>query len=312
MAFGSYFFLNDSLPVSKGDTSIDGTFDTTSAGALNSTKLEDVDTSPSDPTRAVLGDQDSGLFTFDFDFVFSGGSFNAAASGFSITKVQNHVNDVDYSGSGAYANAFGDADNVDWTAPTVINGSTYAEGLIFVNEDSGTANGEIWMNAPDGSNLILIGDTVGISGAAETSGILDISQLVGYNPGSIVLTSNQGSNASLSVLINPYAQRDNADFNGDNDVDGFDFLTWQRNLGSGTLPVQGDAQHDGDVDGPDFKVWEQQFGSPPPLFAAAAVPEPSAACLLSLALYSFVGIARLPNEAARNSGTIIARQGLRK
>jgi hypothetical protein len=61
------------------------------------------------------------------------------------------------------------------------------------------------MNAPDGSDLTLIGDTAGIGGATETSGILDISVLVGYKPGSIVLTDNQGSNASLTVLINPDA-----------------------------------------------------------------------------------------------------------
>ena len=76
LAFGSYYYLNDVLPSSG--TSFDGTFDTTVSGVLNSTKLEDVDTSPSDPTRLVLGDQDSGLFTFNFDLDFVGGAFNAA------------------------------------------------------------------------------------------------------------------------------------------------------------------------------------------------------------------------------------------
>ena len=48
------------------------------------------------------------------------------------------------------------------------------------------------MSEPDGSGLTLIGDTIGINESAETSGILDISRLVGYSPGSILLTSNQG------------------------------------------------------------------------------------------------------------------------
>ncbi len=195
LAYGSYYYLNDTLPASG--TSIDGTFDTTTSGALNSTKLEDIDTSPSNPTRAVLGDQNSGLFTFGFALDFSSGSFDAAGSGFSITKIQDHINDID--------GAFGDADNVEWTDATILDGVTYAEGLIFVNEDSGTANGEIWMNEPDGSGLTKIGDTIGISGATETSGIYDVSSLLGYYPGSILLTNNQGSNASLSVLINPHA-----------------------------------------------------------------------------------------------------------
>jgi len=47
--------------------------------------------------------------------------------------------------------------------------------------------------------------TAGVSGVFETSGILDISNLVGYQPGSVLLTSNQGFNSSLSVLVNPAA-----------------------------------------------------------------------------------------------------------
>jgi hypothetical protein len=195
LAYGSYYYLNDALPATG--VSLDGTFDTTPIGALNSTKLEDVDTSPVDPTQVVLGDEDSGLFTFDFELAFASGAFNAAASSFSITRVLNHVNDRDGS--------FGDADNVDWTAATTLGGVYYPHGLLLVNEDSGTANGETWMCAPDGSGLTLIADNVGIATASESSGILDVSALVGYRPGSIVLTDNQGTIPSLTVLINPLA-----------------------------------------------------------------------------------------------------------
>jgi hypothetical protein len=164
LAYGSYYYLNDVLPNSPADLSTDGTFDTTSSGALTSSKLEDVDTSPGDPTRVVLGDQDSGVFTFDFDLDFSGGSFDAGASGFAIKMIHAHNN---------ASNGFiGDADNVDWTAPTVLGGTSFPEGLIFVNEDYTT--GEIWMSAADGSGLTLIGDTGTTSSATESTGILDI------------------------------------------------------------------------------------------------------------------------------------------
>ena len=197
LAYGSYFYLKDRLP--RDEPSTDGSFDVNRRGALVSSKLEDVDTSPGDPTRVVLGDQDSGLYVFDFDLDFSSGSFDAALSGFSITKLQNHNNDQD--------GTFGDADNVDWSEPTILGGSRYNDGLIFVNEDTGTNNGEIWMMTPDGDNLTLIADTSRVSGATETSGVLDISRLVGYLPGSVLLTNNQGSSASLSVLIHPDATR---------------------------------------------------------------------------------------------------------
>jgi len=280
LAYGSYYYLNDSLPASG--TSTNGTIDTTSSGAIFSSKLEDVDTSPSDPTRAVLGDQNDGLFTFDFDLDFSSGSFSAGGSSFSITKIQNHAD--------ATNGSFGDADNVDWTAPTVLDGTVYSEGLIFVNEDFTT--GEIWMNAPDGSDLTLIADTGTTSTATESSGILDISDMLGYNPGSILLTSNQGSASSLSVLINPDAELDNADFDGDGVVDGIDFLEWQRNVGTGTLHSEGDAEHDGDVDRSDLEVWEAQYGEPAPLAAITSVPEPSTGLLIALACLSIGSIGR--------------------
>jgi hypothetical protein len=195
LAWGSYFYLNDALP--NTGVSTDGFFDTTLAGALNSTKLEDVDTSPGDPTKVLLGDEDSGAFVFDFNLDFSSGAFNAATSSFSLVKVLTHNNDRN--------GAFGDADNVDWTAPTTLNGVSYPEGLILVNEDSGTGIGETWIARPDGSELTLIADLAGMSGAQETSGVLDISGFVGYNPGSIVLVSNMGSNSSMTALINPAA-----------------------------------------------------------------------------------------------------------
>ena len=284
LAYGSYYYLNDSLPTSG--TSTNGFFDTTTAGALRSSKLEDIDTSPSDPTRAVLGDQNSGVFTFDFDLDFGSGYFDAANSSFSIALIQEHHPSA--------LNAIGDADNVDWTAPTVLGGTNYSEGLVFVNEDN--SSGEIWVTTPDGSELTLVGDTNATSSATESSGILDISGLVGYLPGSIVLTSNQGGAASLSVLINPNAtlavDGPSADFDNDGDFDGTDFLTWQRNFESGTSPSQGDADFDGEVDGDDLWIWKSQYGGVPATSVAATepVPEPSTICLALLTgLLSSIG-----------------------
>lgn len=195
LAYGSTYYLNGTLP--NAGTFLNGSFDRSVAGSLQSSKLEDVDTSPFDPTQVVLGDQDSGVFTFDFQLDFGSGLFTAASSSFSITKIVNHNDDID--------GLAGDADNVDWTAPTMLGGVDFPQGLIFVNEDSGTENGETWMVRPDGTDLSLIADNVGITTAGESSGILDISPLVGYLPGSVLLTSNQGTVASLTVLIHPHA-----------------------------------------------------------------------------------------------------------
>jgi len=54
-----------------------------------------------------------------------------------------------------------------------------------------------------------------------------------------------------------------ADFDGDGDVDGYDFLRWQQGLGTSpaALHEDGDADVNGIVDGADELVWELQYGS---------------------------------------------------
>ena len=188
LAYGTYYYLISSYP-SVGNTNA-GSFSSSSSGAISSVKLEDVDTSPSDPTLLVLGDQTDGAFTFDFDFVFGPG-FNSGASSFTITKIANTSGGV---------GSFNNPDNVDWTDTTTLGANSYPDGLIFINEDDG--DGEIWHMLPDGSNKVRIANTT-VNG--ESSGILDISGLLGYLPASILVNSNQGTPSSASILINPDA-----------------------------------------------------------------------------------------------------------
>ncbi len=51
-----------------------------------------------------------------------------------------------------------------------------------------------------------------------------------------------------------------ADFDGSGEVDGEDFLIWQRNVGIGTLPSQGDANGDTVVNAADLAIWETDYG----------------------------------------------------
>jgi hypothetical protein len=74
-----------------------------------------------------------------------------------------------------------------------------------------------------------------------------------------------------------------ADFNGDNDVDGADFLVWQRGLGVGTTKAQGDANGSGSVTGADLTIWRNTFGSVGATPSVQGVPEPAAFALLMLA-----------------------------
>jgi hypothetical protein len=83
-----------------------------------------------------------------------------------------------------------------------------------------------------------------------------------------------------------------SDFDLDSDVDGNDFLRWQRSAGtfSGATLDQGDANHDGAVDVIDLVIWRSHFGnklgaSTTPV--TAPVPEPAAVtlCLIFVGLW---------------------------
>ncbi len=69
------------------------------------------------------------------------------------------------------------------------------------------------------------------------------------------------------------APANDADFNNDDEVDGRDFLIWQRGLGPGTNAT-GDANGDGQVNGADLEIWKGAYASATPV--AGAVPEPAA------------------------------------
>ena len=96
------------------------------------------------------------------------------------------------------------------------------------------------------------------------------SQITGYTDNFSIFIGDTGD-----VTV------ESADFDDDGDVDGADFLKWQRGFGvpSATL-VDGDANGNGVVDDSDLAIWTSQFGQPSPAMAvAAAVPEPGVVAL---------------------------------
>ncbi len=78
-----------------------------------------------------------------------------------------------------------------------------------------------------------------------------------------IVLDSLNSNASASTLnglrILNVPAAISADFDNDGDVDGEDFLSWQRGLLTAN-PTLGDADGDGDVDGDDLNIWVQQYG----------------------------------------------------
>jgi hypothetical protein len=95
--------------------------------------------------------------------------------------------------------------------------------------------------------------------------------------------------ADLTVLQGIVGAPLAGDFDGDGDVDGADLADWRMQYGSGP---GADADGDGDSDGNDFLVWQRNLSAGATTAAAAAIPEPASACLLTVAGLSFAAVRR--------------------
>ncbi len=70
--------------------------------------------------------------------------------------------------------------------------------------------------------------------------------------------SQESASTTVSIIVG-----ESGNFDADSEVDGADFLTWQRSAGtlSGAVLTSGDSDFDGDVDSLDLANWQQQFGA---------------------------------------------------
>ncbi|QDT73170.1 hypothetical protein [Lacipirellula limnantheis] len=110
------------------------------------------------------------------------------------------------------------------------------------------------------------------------------------NPSKIYFGGDDGAIFKDFSVVVGSAPSENADFNGDNLVDGQDFLIWQKNFGVGTSHEAGDADGNSLVNDADLTIWKTQFGGAPA--AIASVPEPSTAILAACGLIAAMWASR--------------------
>lgn len=79
-----------------------------------------------------------------------------------------------------------------------------------------------------------------------------------------------------------------SDHDLDGDVDGRDFLIWQRF--AGTIAVDGDTNSDQIIDNVDLELWQAVYGLPLENLTAMAIPEPCCFALLATASMIFLRI----------------------
>jgi hypothetical protein len=175
-------------------TTISGKWTTSPTNAMKFSKLEDGTVSPHDGSLIAFNCQDQGTFTMQLNTVFTGGSLDTTLSGATIKLLLEEALD------GGAATGFNNQDNMTWSW----------SNLLFTQEDGDDR--QIWQLDPTSTsstrNALAIAQVLAGT-AGESSGIVDISSLVGYMPGSVLLT-NALSNSTLNqnqmvVMFSPTA-----------------------------------------------------------------------------------------------------------
>jgi hypothetical protein len=146
--------------------------------------------------------------------------------------------------------------------------------------------GATTLAAGNGAEFVATLDTstVGNFSATYTLGFSDEDLPGAAALGTMTLT--------LTGIVEAGTVADNADFDADGDVDGSDFLTWQR--GAGTLDAtltDGDANGDHLVDAVDLAVWSEEFDATATSPRLAA-PEPAAASMACCGLFAAMAFIR--------------------
>ncbi|WP_218932171.1 endonuclease/exonuclease/phosphatase family protein [Adhaeretor mobilis] len=105
----------------------------------------------------------------------------------------------------------------------------------------------------------------------------------------IIRTNFSGRYPSDHYPVTATLQLPNGDYDGDSDVDGLDFLQWQRDFGLTGASLAADGDSNLVVNGVDHKIWQYNFGvRMPEAVSAIAVPEPTCQLLMLSALVSWV------------------------
>ncbi|TWU22789.1 dockerin type I domain-containing protein [Bythopirellula polymerisocia] len=160
-----------------------------------------------------------------------------------------------------------------WTSN---DGSSFEFLGYFQSDSSGVTNNSTTPGGPDGSTLVRIFRDDAIPLATDIThlrfDLYAVSNVDGvmFDPFNGVNSFTGTDDGFETAYVSPLVREidvfgalsiiDNADFDGDDDVDGIDFLIWQRNFLSGTTLSEGDANSDGRVDETDLAIWQSQYG----------------------------------------------------
>jgi hypothetical protein len=156
----------------------------------------------------------------------------------------------------------------------------------------------------DGKALVRVPFSVaaGVTGTFALS-FGSFNELADSSAASLSIATTDVGSISVALL---------GDYDRDADVDGTDFLVWQRMLGSAAVPkgAGADGNSDGMVNGQDLAIWRNRFAAAHAATerTAAAVPEPATSAIalagtITLALARGRAAARRRRDRERRIGS---------
>lgn len=256
----------------------------------------------------------SGTVTIDnLDVTTAGGAAMGANDGNDVATVNlsvlSHANPSFVAGSDANGLTF-DFGTVTLGAvvPTfsfdLFNLETTAGFTAGLDLDSIAGSGDTAalatnLNLFQGAASLAAGAGYGFTAALNTSaaGTFSATYTLNFSDENLPGAASVGAmTLTLSGVVADVGM-ENGDFNGDEVVDGADFLAWQRGVGGMASLANGDANADGAVDAADLAIWSEQFGGGGG--AIAGVPEPTAACLAAIAFIA-AAAGRVPHGRQRS------------
>ena len=290
---GTYYQVT---PAGLATSSISGRYN---AFATNATATKTINVGLA-TTTATVGLR-SGTVTIDnLDVTTGGGTGRGANDGNDLVNVSlsvlNHAN-PSFSGVDDANSLVYDFGTVTLGAPAptfafdIFNLPTTIGFTAGLDLDSFNAVGNTSTLAANltpffGANTLPAGAGNDFSATFDTSTIGNFSATytLAFSDENLAGATSLGTmTLTLTGVVEPAAVAESADFDSDGDVDGADFLAWQRGLGTAAAtPSDGDGNDDQWVDADDLSIWSSQFGQTT-ISPLQAVPEPAAAWLAALA-----------------------------
>jgi hypothetical protein len=164
------------------------------------------------------------------------------------------------------------------------SGDTYVSASAVAVPNDGAWHNIVFDMAPSAFVPTINNSSASPDAAAALANVTHFRLL--HNPGpQEFIGAPAGGSFRLDNITAPSAVTASADFDGDGDVDGDDFLAWQRGNGTtaGATSAQGDANGDQMVNGADLTIWQAQFGMTGAAGMASGVPEPGGWTICGLA-----------------------------